>query len=385
MSLARFISDNLDDILAEWERFAETLYPAAKGLERKALRDFARGMLQTIAQEMEQPQTEDARTEKARGHLPEHAPPISESARRHASDRLTEGFTLDQLVAEYRALRASVVRRWVDQLETVGPDELEQMTRFNEGFDQSLTYAVSWYSNRLEQARDLFVGALGHDLRTPLGAILNSADVQLRHEQELNPAVVSSAVRIRNSALRMRRMLGALLDFTRTRLGGGLPLSVRKENLATVMRTVVDEVKANHTDCRIRAECTGDLSGNWDQCRLEQLLQNLLENAAIHATPGTPVTICAWGETERVHAAVHNQGAPIPREMQRAIFDPLTRGTVEGRQRSDGLGLGLYIARQIAEAHGGSLKVASSEDQGTTFTLSLPRDPDSSNETSGMV
>lgn len=377
MTLARFIRENSGEILSEWTAFAETLEPAAKGLSREQLQDYAREMLLAIADDMEQPQSEQEQDDKSKGEPREQDSDVVDSARVHASERLAEGFTLDQLMVEYRALRASVIRRWTSSLGSAGVGELDELTRFNEAVDQLLTYSVAWYSNRLDQARDLFVGALGHDLRTPLGAIMSSVEVQLGQAEASSSIFMTNALRIRNSTIRIEKMVSALLDFTRTRFEGGLPLTIEAGNVLDTLRAVVDEAEAQYPTRSIRIEHSGDLGGEWDLGRIEELFQNLIENAVRHGESGGTVTVRAWAQNDQVHVAIHNFGRPIPPEVQRLIFDPLTRGTVGAGDKKfgTGLGLGLFIAREIVKAHGGSIQVASSAAEGTTFTVSLPRRP----------
>jgi signal transduction histidine kinase len=386
MSFAEFIRANSEAILSEWEEFARTLTPAASDLDARQLRDFGKRVLEAIAKDMAHEQSEEERAQKSRGNRPEHAPPVAESAKQHASDRLTQGFSLDQMVAEYRALRASVVRGWMRDVATVSRSELDELTRFNEAVDQSLSNAIRWYTARLEEARDLFVGALGHDLRNPLAAILTSVEVQLQTDH-LDPIQVETAMRMRNSALRMQEMLADLLDFTRTRLGEGIPLTLAPAHLGEVAEPVIEELRALHADREVRLELSGDLNGEWDRVRLQQLLSNLVGNAIRHCRPGSPVTVTVRGDTDTVELAVSNEGEPIPFELQRVMFAPLQRGAVSAERpsREDGLGLGLFIARQVAEAHGGSVELSSSDQKGTAFTVRLPRHPEKGSESAGVT
>ena len=375
MSMSEFIRHNMDTILSDWEQFAATCRPAAEDLSREELRDFGHGVLETVAEDMDTrtssvEQGEEARTEH-QGHLPE----VKQSARIHAAERLHDGFTLVQLVEEYRALRASVTRRWAAQLADVGVDELHDLACFNEAIDQSMVEAVAWYSERLEEARDLFTGVLAHDLRNPLGAIIMLSEVLLGAEG-LDSQHTKAAARIRTSGNRMAKMIGDLLDFTRARLGTGLHISPVPMDLARHCKAVVDELQAFHPDSVFALDFPGDLRGTWDPPRLEQLLSNLIGNAIAFGRPDAPITITARREDEDIVLSVHNEGKPIPADAQATIFDPLTRAAAtEDRDRSpaDGLGLGLFIANQIAKAHGGSISVNSSQKKGTTFTVTLPR------------
>ena len=179
MALRHFILQNMEAILAEWEKFAASLPPGAK-MDRTALRDHAEQILRVIAQDIQTSQTEEERQAKSQGMAPQQAGSDDSAAETHAATRLLDGFSLDEMVAEYRALRASVLRLWSRERDSADRQSLEQMTRFNEAIDQALTESTARYAARLARSRDLLLGALGHDLRTPLGAMLLSAEFLLR-------------------------------------------------------------------------------------------------------------------------------------------------------------------------------------------------------------
>ncbi|HYF58588.1 MAG TPA: sensor histidine kinase [Burkholderiaceae bacterium] len=376
MTLSEFIERELDRIVDEWAEFARTRIAAARGLSPEALRDGARALLLDVADDIESPQTGRAQREKSRGDRPDNAAPVTGKARGHASDRLAQGFTLDELVAEYRALRASVVRGWIDRrlFETV-PEPLAELVRFDEAVDQALTESIAWYSAKVRESRDLLLGALDHDLRDPLGAVGNSARCLVRADGLTGPQA-EAVGRIVDGTARMQRRVDDLLDFTRTRLGRGLSIEPEPADLGAVCRETVDEIEAVHPGRTLRPECDGELAGRWDVPRLKQLLSNLLANAIRHGAPATPVTVTARGEPDGVVLRVLNEGPPIAPDALPSLFEPTMRAVVrevDRREGSSGLGLGLYIARQIAVAHGGSIEVASSAADGTAFTVRLPR------------
>ncbi len=153
MQMSDFIRSNLEQILSDWEEFAATLLPAAAGLDAEVLRDFAAEMLGRVAEDMEVGQTRAQQLQKSRGEHPDRSPHVTTAAQEHAAHRLRDTFTQEQLVAEFRALRASVIRRWADQLAEVGPPALEELTRFNESVDQLLTESLSWYDRELQETR----------------------------------------------------------------------------------------------------------------------------------------------------------------------------------------------------------------------------------------
>jgi PAS domain S-box-containing protein len=218
------------------------------------------------------------------------------------------------------------------------------------------------------------LGIVGHDIRSPLSAIKLGAERLLQHEQ-LPPTAVTTVRRIRSSAERITGLVATLLDFTRAQLGQGLPVVPRSICLHEVGGRVVDEVQASHPERTLLCDAAGDTCGQWDPDRLEQLVSNLVENALKYGAPGTPVTVRYRGEHDAVTLAVHNQGPPIPPQLRPHLFEPFRKGEhAEDKARSS-LGLGLYIVRQIVEAHGGTVDVQSNGEQGTTFTVRLPRHP----------
>ena len=169
-------------------------------------------------------------------------------------------------------------------------------------------------------------------------------------------------------------MVNDLLDFTRTRLGSGIPLACADVDLGEVARQTVEEVAAYHPDRDLRFESSGNVQGSWDGPRVGQALSNLVGNAVQHGSPGTPISVVVRGTADEVLVAVHNHGPGILPIHLVQIFSPLKR-IARGAPRpqdSGSLGLGLYIANEIVKGHGGRIAVESSEDRGTTFTVHLP-------------
>jgi signal transduction histidine kinase len=221
---------------------------------------------------------------------------------------------------------------------------------------------------RVLQLQQQLLGMVGHDLRTPLSAIAGSAAL-LARDRDLPSSRVRLVQRIVSSAGRMSRLVRDLLDFTRVRTEGHLPVSPEPVNLGALCRRVAQEVAAARPRTIVCCEVEGDVTGEWDPARLEQVVSNLITNACQHGTLGRPVQVRVTGLDDAVRIAVHNEGPPIPHDVLPHIFEPFRRG--DERPGRTGLGLGLHIVRTLVEAHGGTIDVTSGEG-GTTFAVVLP-------------
>lgn len=376
MRLADFILANREPILREWEEFARTCAPASGTMDVAALRDHADQMLTVIAADLRTPQDRLGQSEKSKGHARSEDSDAATAAEKHGAGRAESGFTVEQMVAEYRALRASVIRLWTREQGELKTSDIEDLIRFNEAIDQSLAESVTEYTQELDEAKEIFLAILGHDLRTPLGAIYTSARFMLELD-ELEEPHRALLTRIERSATRTVQLVGDLLDFTRSRLGGGIPITRAKVNLGRIVRDVVDEISAAHPGTRIEGDTLVEERGNWDEARLSQALSNLISNAVQHRAEGTMVHVEIVGEDDQVAIAVRNRGGVIRPEDLDGIFNPMKARTSPQKAASGGptssLGLGLYIVEQIISAHGGRIQVESSEGSGTTFTVYLPR------------
>jgi signal transduction histidine kinase len=375
MRLSDFILKNRAAILAEWEAFAKTCSPASGSMGVVALSDHAGEMLTVIAEDLKTPQDKHEQSEKSKGRAPDPATDQDTAAEKHAKGRAESGFTLDEMVAEYRALRASVIRLWTKELKEVTLVDLDDLTRFNEAIDQSLTESITEFTIDLDRSKEMFLAMLGHDLRTPIGAIMTSAKFMVE-TKELPEPHLTLTTRIVSSSLRMNRMIGALLDFTRSRLGGGIPITRAPMNMGKAVHDVVNEIAAAQPDRKIEIDARGSLKGEWDCERMTQVLTNLMGNALEHGSDRTSVKVGVQGDEKEVIVAIHNRGPAIPPEQLDGIFSAMKRketavDTAGGA--SEHLGLGLYIADQIVRAHKGRIDVESSEENGTAFTVHVPR------------
>jgi signal transduction histidine kinase len=373
MRLHDFIRDHREEILAEWESFASTVSPASGTMDVTALRDHAGEMLAVIAADLMTAQSAQEQAEKSKGRAQETG--VVTAAEEHGAGRAESGYTIEEMVAEYRALRASVLSLWTREVGQLTTDDLEDLIRFNEAIDQSLAESVTEFNDNVEESKEMFLAILGHDLRTPMGAIYTSAKFMLE-SGELKEPHLSLVSRIVTSATRTVGMIGDLLDFTRSRLGGGIPVVREELDLGKLLHEAVDEISAAHPNRRFKVDTRKKHVGAWDGPRLTQALTNLIGNAGEHAPPGTSVSVGLEGDEDEATITIHNMGAVIEGDRLDGLFNPM-KTTKPGSAPSPAgptgnLGLGLYIAERIVHAHGGRIDVESAEMEGTTFRVHLP-------------
>ncbi len=346
----------------------------------EALRNHASRMLDAITLDLEQPQTETEQERKGKGDVPRVKGAPRTAAAEHGFARAESGFSLDEAFAEYRALRASVMRYYVATRSQPDTADVEDVIRFNEAVDQALAEAISEYGRAVTGYREMFLAVLGHDLRSPLGAILGAASF-LAESPELSEPSRRLAATIGHGAQHMNQMIEDLLDYASSQLGQHLALRRSRADLGEIAGDVVHEVETGHSGREVRLHTQGDLVGEWDVARVREILSNLVSNAVKHAAEASPVTVSVSADgADEVVAAVHNLGAPIPEQERELIFEPFRRASSSRREerngpRPRGMGLGLYIARRMAEAHGGTVRVESSTEAATTFAVRLPRRP----------
>lgn len=374
MRLSDFIVEHVDRIVDEWENFAKSIKPAADSMNSVELRDHAKVILLAAARDMNTSQTKSEQAAKSKGEDLGKTPSLDEAAASHGELRHMVGFDLVQMTSEFRHLRASVIRLWVESLKTPDLAYFTDMIRFNEAIDEALAESTAAYAEQVARSRDIFLAILGHDLRAPLQAVTMSADL-LASKAELDAKSENYVSRIKSSTRHMGAMVSDLLEFVRSRLGASLPVERKSMDLGSACREAIDEACAGQPDSHPRLITEGDAIGNWDRGRIDQLLQNLIGNALQHGK-GDEVYVKVSGEQDHVQLIVHNLGDPIAEDAIGSIFDPLVRSISEGNapsRRSTSLGLGLFIVKEVVNAHGGSITVTSNVGDGTTFTVVLPK------------
>jgi sigma-B regulation protein RsbU (phosphoserine phosphatase) len=214
------------------------------------------------------------------------------------------------------------------------------------------------------------IGIVSHDLRNPLTTIAMGSALLAREKPTATQERLLS--KITRATDRANRLIGDLLDFTQARVGKGLRISTEPIDLHAVVEDALDELSLTHPARTLEHVRAGEGEGSGDANRLAQMIGNLVSNAVVYSRPETPITVTSMIDATSFSIAVHNEGVPIPAETQESLFRPMTRGT-KAISKGRSVGLGLFIVREIARAHGGNAFVTSTAESGTTFTAVFPR------------
>ena len=356
-TLSAFIREHRNEIVRDWLARAGQL-PSARGLAPPSLRDHVPDILERLA---------DAVDRRDRGPRP-----LEDLPEQHGLLRFHEGYDLRQIVAEYRLLRRVIVERYTERgdLSAGSRSTMEPLMVMHEAVDRAISEAVDQYSVERDRVRDRFIAILGHDLRDPLNTILFTANAQLTNADQRGAEAARAAARTRTAAERMDRMIRNLLDFARGRLGGGLTIVPTRFDAHALVSQAVQDIAQSHPDRDVRwsgQRDAADFDVEWDSDRVAQIIANLMGNALAHGHD--PVIVQMTNGDDEIAIQVSNRGE-IPSDILPHLFDPFVPDAPNTVR--DGLGLGLYIVQQIAEAHGGSVRGESSNGA-TAMTVTLPR------------
>ena len=372
MRLADFIEAHTQRILDDAVEFALTQAPSGAKLNMKRLRNDIPHILQEIVKDLRTPQSPAQQRAKSLGRAPVHTGPES-AASSHGRSRADDGFGVNQMIAEYRALRASVLRLWAAD-EALVADAVDDMIRFNEAIDQAVAESLVEFSRTVESWRNVFLGALGHDLRGPLTAVVGTAEMLTESTKDTPHA--RPAERILNGGLQLSRLVDGLLDYSKSTLGAGMTLQCAACDLSAAVAEEVDLLRSTLPDARIAFHAQGATHAHADDTRVREAVHNLVTNAAKYGEPATEIRVSLSGDGDQVRIAVSNAGAPLSADALNTLFDPLRRGsTTANKGEHSSLGLGLFIVREIARAHGGVV-AAEVEEGRTTFVMTLPMQAD---------
>ncbi|MEQ1502147.1 MAG: PAS domain-containing protein [Myxococcota bacterium] len=291
---------------------------------------------------------------------------------REVTDRWAASLaTGDAYEVEFRLRRADGVYRWHLARAVPVRDPDGRVTKwFGTNTDVHDAREQRDELARRSEYEQQLIGIVSHDLRSPLQAVRVASSLLLKRGN-LDDQQGKAIARIVTSAERATRLIADLLDFAEARSSGRIPIRPGRVDLRDVTRQVVDEVMLAHPDRTVELDHDGDVVGAWDGDRIAQVIGNLVANAVQHGSADHPVAVRSRAEGDRVVLDVHNHGAPIATADLGRLFEPYQRGG--GAGRITGVGLGLYIAREIVDAHGGRIGVRSAASAGTTFTVVLPR------------
>lgn len=364
MQIARFLETSREPILKAASDFARTI-PSLRGLNERALRNHLPHVLEAISADLRTTQSRTESITKSHGEAP--AASSRTSAQTHGLLRAQLGITIEQLVAEYRALRSSVLRLWGDAYPP-GPGAIEDMTRFNEAIDQAIAESVEFYAEERERWRQIFLGIVGHDLRSPLNAIALTVELMAagKTAPPAQTALLSRGVK------RLTSLLDSLLEYSRASLGTGMVLRTAPLDLGTVCAEEMELLRAAFPDAEIDFSVSGSTAGEFDGSRVSEALTNLVSNAIKHGDSSDPTVVTVEGMNDTVRISVENTGDIASHEFE-MLFEPLRqREAASAQAERSHLGLGLFIARQIARAHGGEI-VGTCTNHRVRFTLELPK------------
>lgn len=372
MRLHEFILKHIEQILSAWEGFARSVETPLPTMDAKGLRNHAEHILTTVAEDMQTSQSEQQQIAKSEGHGPVTEEDLPSQT--HAMTRFVAGFSMDQMVSEYRALRSSVLRLWLATNGVNDDQDFQDMIRFNEAIDQALVESIATFGQAVESTRKTVLGVLGHDLRSPLGAVLMASDL-LRESENLAAREKKLATQISASVRRANQMVADLLDLARCNLGTGIPVNPEEADLGALSASVIEELRTGFPHAQIVMKVSEAVTGLYDPSRIEQVFTNLIGNAVRHGDLKQPIYVTLTREDDCAVFSVRNRGELIPSSAMPHLFNPQARyssyaATEKGA--SAGLGLGLFIAAEIVSAHGGKIEVVSTVEQGTVFKVLLP-------------
>ncbi len=367
--LASFMELHAEEILGHAIKFAGSV-DVRPVLDATALRDHLPEILDAIVADLRTAQTRAEEIEKSEGRQPNPPGQARSAAATHAVHRAHCGYSISELVSEYRALRASVLRLWTQATHHTQVPAAD-VTRFNEAVDEAIAESVTYYAREVDRWRHIFLGVLGHDLRNPLNAILLTSE--LIAQQAVSAPVATAAQHLLRAGTHMRELLDKLLVYNRTQLGTGFNVDRTDVDLAQTCREEIELLKTSLPAASIRFDAPPSLRARCDPERIREALGNLVVNAHKYGTRGSEIRIELMEAESGAELAVSNAGEDIAPETLNQIFDPLKRSHVtEGESERVSLGLGLFVVRQIALAHGGDIETESAGGT-TTFRIHLPR------------
>ncbi|WP_179283470.1 sensor histidine kinase [Bordetella genomosp. 9] len=366
MRLDAFIEAEMQAIVEEAVAFARTIASLTEEDEAE-VRNHIPKILENIARDLRTAQSEAASIAKSRG---EAAARLGTDADIHGLQRAKIGLSIAQVLAEYRALRSSVLRLWLEKC-TPDEDSIRDVGRFNEAIDEAISESVRAFVTETENRRQLFLAALGHDLRGPLHAITLATNAIAIAGQQKSAKLIDV---LKKGTSRIAELLDSLLDFNLIGLGGRMTLNKATADLQQHCEEELYLSRAASPGVSIEFVASGNCEGEFDASRMREALGNLLSNAIKHGIACQPILVELRGTPDAIHLTVSNAiDGTIPASELALLFEPMRRraGKSQSNERSH-LGLGLFITKEIAKAHGGDVTATCDRNQ-ISFTLSIPR------------
>ncbi|MFL5242463.1 MAG: ATP-binding protein [Gemmataceae bacterium] len=400
MRLTDFIEANVEPILAEWEVFARKIWPSTAGdsvTDPASLRDDAEDILRATVSDMRSDQTATQQSEKSKGegHTGKGGARVNKASELHGAGRVGSGFELWAVVAEYRALRASVLRLWRESGPQPDLNDIDDVTRFNESIDQSLTGAVRAYTEQVRRdreamlgneqaarkdaesanrAKDMFLAMLSHELRTPLNAIVGWITI-LRMEGHGKANLAEGLDVIERNTKAQMQLIEDVLDVSRI-VSGKLRLDIRECDLIDTINAGIDVIRPTAEARDISLDVQLDPAARHASCdatRIQQVVWNLLSNALKFTPKRGTVRVSLVRERSSLRIMVSDNGQGISPELLPHIFERFRQADSSTRRTFGGLGLGLSIVKHLTEMHGGTAEANSGgEGHGATFIVRLP-------------
>ncbi|MUP46047.1 HAMP domain-containing histidine kinase [Gramella sp. BOM4] len=372
MNLSASILQNKNQIADEWIDFAtDNIIPTGK-MEREEVKDHVKQILDRIIEDMDSIQTNKEQKIKSHGNKELNSAETN-AANQHGEQRLDFGFDFMQLSSEFRALRASVLRLWAEKSrEENWKTDFHDMIRFNEAVDEVWMISLKRFQEKLDESKNLFLGILGHDLRNPIATIKGSHSI-LKLSENLSEKEKKTLQYSDKRVDHMTKLINNLLELTELRLGGGMTVDRAELDLVSLFKEIVHEQQLAFPDIKFISDVDGQIRGNWDKLRFTQMMTNLITNAVKHGKPDGTIKLKLFDDEENAHFSVHNNGSHIPENILEKIFDGRfsTGNGSSAEERS--YGLGLLIVKKIIEGHQGEIKVSSSPENGTIFTVIIPK------------
>jgi signal transduction histidine kinase len=396
LRLPDFILLNIEPILVEWEAFARSIWPSAD-FTPDELRDDAEEILRAAVEDMRSRQTPREQSEKSmgRGQRGPHSSAFDQASATHGVGRMVSGFDLEAVIAEYRALRASVIRLWRKSEPSPDRRDLDDLTRFNESMDQSLTQAVNAFVRQVNhergnafalekslraqaedanRAKDQFLATLSHEIRTPLNAIVGWLPILRARDCNAEDLAEGLEVIERNAKAQVK-LIDDVLDVSRI-ISGKLRVEPRLCEMCEIINAGIDAVRpaaeARNISLDVRLDPVAN-RGYCDPTRIQQVVWNLASNAVKFTPRGGRVGVTLGRDQSSLQIQVTDTGQGIEPTLLPHVFDPFRQGDSSTRRSFGGLGLGLSIVKTLVEAHGGTIEARSDGvGQGSTFTVRLP-------------